>query len=146
MQPLSSLYQLDNRLGIFVRTPNRTAVLEPNRLGPPHKWPKKAPDLLRVDVSRDVGHRLVPDVAVLIPPSIPFEYGVNSRPPDLRVPEPKRRLRCRLLRPRRDMWLVPFRHPRVVGRVAVESQNPVSPVRHDHSGHAPPLIMVDAVA
>ena len=58
---------------------------------------RKLSNCSRVDVPGNVGQALVPHVAAGVAPAVPLQDGVHGGPPDLRAPEPQRRLVCRAL-------------------------------------------------
>ena len=105
----------------------------------------KATNPLRIDVARDVGHRLVPDVAVLVPPPMLLEQRMNRGPSDFRVPEPERCERRGPFGPGSDVGLVPVGQAKMIGRVAFEAQDAIASIGNDDRGLIPTGIAVQGV-
>jgi len=88
-----------------VRSELQTSTVEDANLG--HDW--KATNGLAVDVTGDVSDALAPDHGLDLLQAVLSEDRMDSRPADLRVPEPQGPRRVSMFRPCFDVRLVPFR-------------------------------------
>lgn len=97
-------------------------------------------------VSGNVSGSLIPNVEGFVLPPMVGEEGVNVRPPDFGIPQPKCCGQRGLRGPRGDVWLVPVRQLRRGSGVLGEAAHAVGPVGNDGGGGVPGVVEIEGIA
>lgn len=104
------------------------------------------PDRSAVDVSGDMSDSLIPNVRGPIFPSSHVQDGMHGCPRKLSAPEPKRRLRSRLLSPGNSVGEIPARELLDSGRIPGEAAHAIWTIHHNRRRCRPFRVEAASVA